>query len=91
MDASVVDLPLPVVPVTRIMPRSSRASLPIHLRQVQILELGHPKRNETHDDEDRTPLHERVHPETTHPRDRVGEVRLPVLLKRLDDLPTSCP
>jgi hypothetical protein len=28
VDASVVDLPLPVVPVTRITPRSSRASVP---------------------------------------------------------------
>jgi hypothetical protein len=89
MDASVVDLPLPVVPVTSV-PLFSRQP-PYHLRQVQILELGHPKRNETHDDGDRTPLPERVHPETTHPRDRVGEVRLPFLLKRLDDLPTSCP
>ena len=60
---------------------------PYHLRHVQILELGHPKRNETHDDGDRTPLPERVHPETAHPRDRVGEVRLPFLLKRLDNLP----
>ena len=42
MDASVVDLPLPVVPVTRIMPRSSRASVPITSGRLSSSNLGTP-------------------------------------------------
>ena len=42
MDASVVDLPLPVIPVTRIMPRSSRPSLPITSGMFRSSNLGTP-------------------------------------------------
>ena len=42
MEASVVDLPLPVVPVTRIMPRSSRASVPMTSGKPRSSNLGTP-------------------------------------------------
>lgn len=43
IDASVVDVPLPVVPVTRIMARSSRASLPMTSGSPRSSNLGTPK------------------------------------------------
>lgn len=84
--ASVVDLPLPVVPVTRMMPRLLACEVGDDVRQIQVLQLRHSERDETHDDGDRTPLPESVHPETAHPRDRVGEVRLPFLFELPDVL-----
>src|SRR3712207_5014473 len=56
------------------------------LRQTEILELRHPKRDEAHGDQERTSLPERVDPETPYPTHRVGEVRLPVLLELLKPL-----
>ncbi len=43
IEASVVDLPLPVVPVTRMMPRSSRASVPMTPGNPRSSNLGTPK------------------------------------------------
>lgn len=54
---------------------------PYDLRQPEILEPRHPERDETHRDRDRPPLPEGVDPESAHPRDRVGKVRLPILLE----------
>ncbi|CAN5240501.1 hypothetical protein BH24ACT19_BH24ACT19_16560 [soil metagenome] len=42
MDASVVDLPLPVVPATRMMPRFSRASLPMTSGRLRFSNFGTP-------------------------------------------------
>jgi len=52
-------------------------------RQVQILQLRLPKRHETQNDRDQTPLPKGVDPETAHPRDRVGEVHLSLLSELL--------
>ena len=82
IDASEVNLPLLVVPVTGLCP-SCPCQPPYHLRQVQILKPRHPKRDETHDDGDRASLAKRVHPETVHPYDRIGEGQLAFLLECL--------
>ena len=83
IEASVVDLPLPVVPVIRTIPRSSKAKRADHLGQTQRLEFGDLEGDETHRYGDRASLPEGVDPEPAILR-LVGEVRLSDPLELLD-------
>ena len=74
--ASVVDLPEPVVPVTRMIPRSSSASSSITGGQAELLDGLDLERDRAADDRDRAALAEGVDAEAGEAGDRVGEVDL---------------
>ena len=76
--ASVVDLPEPVVPVSRMIPRRSSASVADHRRQTEVLDRPHLVGDHAADDRDRAALAEGVDAEPRDARDRVGEVGLAV-------------
>ena len=79
--ASVVLLPEPVVPVTRMIPRCSSASLRTTWRQPEILDRADLEGDRAADDRDRAALLEGVDAEAGEAGDRVGEVGLAVLLE----------
>ena len=58
--ASVVDLPEPVVPVTRMIPRSSSARSRIDRRQRELVDRLDAERDRAGDDRDRAALAEGV-------------------------------
>ena len=72
--ASVVLLPLPVVPVTSTRPRSSPAIFFSTAGQAELLDRANLHRNDAQDQPDRTALLEDVAAETAEPGDAVGEV-----------------
>ena len=82
--ASVVDLPEPVVPVSRMIPRSSSASSVTDSRQAELLDGLDDHRDGAHDDRDRAALHEGVDAEAAEALDRVGEVDLVLGLELLE-------
>ena len=82
--ASVVDLPEPVVPVSRMIPRSSSASLRDDLGQAELVDRLDHHRDRAHDDRDRAALAEGVDAEAAEALDRVGEVDLVLGLELLD-------
>ena len=81
MAASVVLLPLPVVPVTRIRPRSSAAIGLEDRRQRQLVDRGHANRDDAEDHPDGAALLEGVAAEAAESGDAVGEVDLVMFLE----------
>ena len=80
--ASVVDLPEPVVPVSRMIPRSSSASSRMTAGSASSSIVLIAERDRAADDRDRAALAEGVDAEAREPVERVGEVDL-VLLREL--------
>ena len=78
MAASVVDFPDPVVPVTRMIPRTSFARLVTAVGQTQLLGAADVERHHAAGDRDRSALAKRVHAETGKAPHRVREVDLAV-------------
>ena len=76
--ASVVDLPEPVVPVTRMIPRASSARRLITGGRSSSSTRADVERDHPAGDRDRAALPERVDAEAGEARDRVGEVDLAV-------------
>ena len=77
--ASVVDLPEPVVPVTRMIPRSSSASSRMTGGSAELVDRADVERDRAADDRDRAALVEGVDAEAGDALDRVGEVDLALL------------
>ncbi len=84
--ASVVLLPLPVVPVTRTRPRSSAAICLRIGRQAELVDRSDPERDDAQHDADRAALLEDVGAEPAEAGDAVGEVDLLGLPELLDVL-----
>ena len=74
--ASVVDLPEPVVPVSRMIPRSSLGELGDRVRQPELVDGLDHDRDRAHDDRDRAALQEGVDAEAAEALDGVREVDL---------------
>ena len=72
--ASVVLLPLPVVPVTRTSPRSSSADFAEHRRQQQVVDRQDLRRDDAEHHAHRAALLEDVDAEAAEPGDAVREV-----------------
>ena len=83
MLASVVDFPLPVMPVTSIKAAHLFGELFDYRRQVELFKALYIKRDYSKDYPDRAALHEDVYPESSHPGDAVSEVHLVFFLKGL--------
>ena len=81
--ASVVDLPEPVVPVTRMRPRCSRGDLLEDLRQHELLDGLDPEGDDAEHHADGAALLEDVDAEAAEAGDAVGEVDLVGLLELL--------
>ena len=83
MVASVVDLPMPVAPVTSTRPRCTRRDRAQHRGQVQLLEVLDRERDHAQHDVVRAALAGDVHAEAALARDLVGQVDLGRVLERL--------
>ena len=83
IDASVVDFPEPVAPVTRTRPRCSFASSFDALRQPQLLEARNLLGDEAEGERDRAPLPVAVDAEAADAVDHVGRVQLSVCVEAL--------
>ena len=81
--AHVVVLPDPVGPVTRTSPRCSSAILRTAGGMFEGREVLRPRQDAAADDPDRATLAERVHAEAADAGDRVGEVRLDLVVEEL--------
>lgn len=81
--ASVVDLPLPVVPVTSTMPRRSSQTLEITLGQVQLLQSANLGGHDTENHADVAALLENVHTKPSQARHAIGQVQLGALFELL--------
>ena len=77
--ASVVDLPEPVVPVSRMIPRGSSASCADDLGQAEVVDRPDVVGDRAAGDRDRAALAEGVDAEARDALDLVGEVGLAVL------------
>ena len=83
IEASVVDLPEPVGPVTRTKPRGLRVNSASTRRQAELLEALDLVRDQAEGGADRAALEEDVDAEARDPGDRVGEVELLLVLEPL--------
>ena len=82
--ASVVVLPEPVAPVTRIRPRCSSASRLTPGREPQVVEARHVPRDDAERERDRAALAEDVDAEARKPVARVRDVELARVEERLE-------
>ena len=79
--ASVVDLPDPVGPVTRIEPPGLRAQFVHDRRKPQFLKRAYLVGDQPECPGQGAPLHEDVRPESTQPPDAEGKVQFLILLE----------
>ena len=82
-DASEVDLPEPVGPVTSTMPRGFLANSRTTVGRPSLLDRHRVRRDQTEGGAERAALEEGVDTEAADARNGVGEVQLPVGLQRL--------